>query len=44
MVDTALEIECKACGNKLWYSGKKENPDTVECPECFNEVEVPEEG
>lgn len=44
MVDTALEIECDACGNKFWYSGEKSNPDSVEYPKCYSEVEIPEEG
>lgn len=44
MVDTALEIECRACGNRHWYSGEKENPETVKCPECGARNSIPEEG
>jgi len=44
MVDTTLEIECKACGNKYWYSGEKSNPASLECPKCYTENKIPEEG
>ena len=44
MVDTALEIVCKACGEKFWYSGDRSYPGTVECPGCSNDVRIPEGG
>lgn len=44
MVDTSLEISCKACGENFWYSGEKEYPDTVECPECGTDNLVPEDA
>jgi len=44
MVDTSLELECRNCGNYFWYSGEKQNPETVECPECNNPVQIPEDG
>jgi rRNA maturation endonuclease Nob1 len=44
MVDTALELVCEACGEKFWYSGEKEYPETVDCPSCGNPVEVTEDG
>jgi len=44
MTDTSLEIECQRCGNLFWYSGEKNFPEKVECPRCFRDVEVPEDG
>ncbi|MFB6115921.1 MAG: hypothetical protein ABEK10_00260 [Candidatus Nanosalina sp.] len=44
MTDTSLEIECSSCGNLYWYSGAKQNPETVECPECGSMNTVPEDG
>ena len=44
MVDTSLELECRSCGNKFWYSGGKENPETVDCPKCGSKVMVLEDG
>ncbi|MFB6100428.1 MAG: hypothetical protein ABEK16_04085 [Candidatus Nanohalobium sp.] len=44
MVETSLELECRGCGNNFWYSGQKQNPETVECPGCHGNVRIPEEG
>ena len=44
MVETALEIECANCGFKYWYEGEKQNPDKIECPNCFKNNIIPEDG
>ena len=44
MVDTSLEIECSSCGNKFWYSGEKVHPQSAECPKCYSENLIPEDG
>ncbi len=44
MVDTAFELVCTSCGEEFWYSGEKNYPETVDCPDCSNEVFIPEEG
>jgi predicted RNA-binding Zn-ribbon protein involved in translation (DUF1610 family) len=44
MVDTSLELECRSCGRIFWYSGAKENPETVKCPGCGNTLIIPEDG
>ena len=44
MVDTAVEIVCKACGEKFWYSGDRSYPGTVECPDCGTGNLIPEDG
>ena len=44
MTDTALELECRNCGETFWYSGDKKHPETTECPECGSIVTVIEDG
>jgi len=44
MVGTSLELECSKCGEKFWYNGEKNHPETVECPKCNRDVEIAEEG
>jgi DNA-directed RNA polymerase subunit RPC12/RpoP len=44
MVDSSLEIECNNCGNKYWYNGSKQSPDSVECPDCYESNKLPEDG
>jgi DNA-directed RNA polymerase subunit RPC12/RpoP len=44
MVENSLEAICNDCGEDIWYSGENEYPSTIECPECRNNVQIPEEA
>lgn len=44
MVETDMEVECRNCSRKFWYSGDKIFPSTVECPKCNFDTKIPEEA
>jgi len=44
MVDSPLELECRSCSRKFWYSGEKESPDSLDCPGCGCRVQIPEDA